>query len=253
MLYLIEDGNYLKIGFTKDIKSRMKTYQTHNPTCVLLQTKKGIKKDEATLHSLCESYRFNNEWYYNVVEVKQTFENYISIIDNEWQFMKNILDNFIKYITSHMLSDDCYKHMQYMLVKTDINYKIRDRMSDFMRSLHKTEHDRPADYNKYSRIYHIMTTSSDKWDDKLRWEIINFLYEYNYIDNEQLNIIYSKLINMLTHEELELEEQNEYCIQEAQQCLDRAMKFKETLNDSFQKYREDYKNKYDKLIKTIKN
>lgn len=58
---------------------------------------------------------------------------------------------------------------------------------------------------------------------------------------------------MLTHEELELEEQNEYRIQEAQQCLDRAMKFKETLNDSFQKYREDYKNKYDKLINTIKD
>lgn len=58
---------------------------------------------------------------------------------------------------------------------------------------------------------------------------------------------------MLTHEELELEEQNEYHIQEAQQCLNRAMKFKETLNNSFQKYREDYKNKYDKLIKTIKN
>lgn len=58
---------------------------------------------------------------------------------------------------------------------------------------------------------------------------------------------------MLTHEELELEEQNEYCIQEAQQCLDRAIKFRETLNNSFQKYREDYKNKYDKLINTIKN
>lgn len=61
MLYLIEDGNYLKIGYTKDIKSRMKTYQTHNPTCVLLQTRKEIKKDETTLHSLCEQYRFNNE------------------------------------------------------------------------------------------------------------------------------------------------------------------------------------------------
>ena len=58
---------------------------------------------------------------------------------------------------------------------------------------------------------------------------------------------------MLTHEELELEEQNEYHIQEAQQCLNRAIKFKETLNDSFQKYREDYKNKYTKLINTIKD
>lgn len=58
---------------------------------------------------------------------------------------------------------------------------------------------------------------------------------------------------MLTHEELELEEQNEHHIQEAQQVLNRAIKFKETLNDSFQKYREDYKNKYDKLINIIKD
>lgn len=58
---------------------------------------------------------------------------------------------------------------------------------------------------------------------------------------------------MLTHEELELEEQNEYHIQEAQQVLNKAIKFKETLSNSFQQYREDYKNKYDKLIKTIKN
>jgi hypothetical protein len=58
---------------------------------------------------------------------------------------------------------------------------------------------------------------------------------------------------MLTHEELELEEQNEYHIQEAQQVLNRAIKFKETLSNSFQKYREDYKNKYDKLINTIKD
>lgn len=67
-----------------------------------------------------------------------------------------------------MLKDDCYQHMEYMLLKTDISSKIQDRMYDFMRSLHKTECDRPDDYNKYSRIYHIMTTSSDKWNDKLR-------------------------------------------------------------------------------------
>ena len=58
---------------------------------------------------------------------------------------------------------------------------------------------------------------------------------------------------MLTHEELELEEQNECCIQEAQQCLDRAIKFRETLSNSFQKYREDYENKYNKLIDSIKD
>lgn len=55
---------------------------------------------------------------------------------------------------------------------------------------------------------------------------------------------------MLTYEENELEEQNESNIQQVQQVLNRAIKFKETLNNSFKEYREDYKNKYDKLINT---
>lgn len=58
---------------------------------------------------------------------------------------------------------------------------------------------------------------------------------------------------MLTHEENELAEQNESTIQQAQQVLNRSIKFRETLNNSFQEYRKDYKNKYDKLINTIKN
>ena len=39
MLYLIESGNYIKIGFSKDLdslKNRMITYKTHNPDIKLL-------------------------------------------------------------------------------------------------------------------------------------------------------------------------------------------------------------------------
>lgn len=31
MIYLIESGNFYKIGFTENLKSRMKQYTTHNP------------------------------------------------------------------------------------------------------------------------------------------------------------------------------------------------------------------------------
>lgn len=31
MLYLIRSGNYIKIGFTEDLDSRISQYETHNP------------------------------------------------------------------------------------------------------------------------------------------------------------------------------------------------------------------------------
>lgn len=43
MLYLIENGAYLKIGFTTNLQSRLKTYRTHNPNFSLLNSKDGIK------------------------------------------------------------------------------------------------------------------------------------------------------------------------------------------------------------------
>lgn len=61
MLYLIKNGEYLKIGFTNDINTRMKTYKTHSPNCTLLFTKDGDKKDEILLHKLCNEYIYDRE------------------------------------------------------------------------------------------------------------------------------------------------------------------------------------------------
>jgi predicted GIY-YIG superfamily endonuclease len=36
MLYLIESGDYYKIGTTTDIKRRMQDYRTHNPDVELI-------------------------------------------------------------------------------------------------------------------------------------------------------------------------------------------------------------------------
>lgn len=44
MIYLIESGNFYKIGFTENLKSRMKQYATHNPDCKLIDSFEGYNR-----------------------------------------------------------------------------------------------------------------------------------------------------------------------------------------------------------------
>lgn len=73
MLYLIEDRDYLKIGYTKDIDSRWKNYQLHNCYAKLITTKEGSRVEEARLHELCKPYLYKGEWYHNRQEVFDIF------------------------------------------------------------------------------------------------------------------------------------------------------------------------------------
>lgn len=61
MIYLIEDRDYLKIGYTKDIQSRLSGYKTENVYCKLLSYKEGTVKDETILHELCKDYLYIGE------------------------------------------------------------------------------------------------------------------------------------------------------------------------------------------------
>ena len=55
MLYLLEDRDYLKIGYTTNLNERMKSYKTCNCYIKLIASKPGSKKDEHRLHKLCEN------------------------------------------------------------------------------------------------------------------------------------------------------------------------------------------------------
>lgn len=66
MVYLIKSGNYLKIGYSNDVKKRLQNYTTHNPDIVLLDTIEGDESIEKMLHNLCKEFRLNNkqEWFH---------------------------------------------------------------------------------------------------------------------------------------------------------------------------------------------
>ena len=58
MLYLIKSGEYVKIGYTKDLQSRINIYKTHNPIIEIIDVIEGTRIDELYLHQLCEKYLY---------------------------------------------------------------------------------------------------------------------------------------------------------------------------------------------------
>lgn len=64
MLYLIKSSDYIKVGFTTNIKNRMKAYNTCNPDYELLDTVEGTEQDETNFHMDISKYFYRGEWFY---------------------------------------------------------------------------------------------------------------------------------------------------------------------------------------------
>jgi hypothetical protein len=82
MLYLIklkgETNTLLKIGYTKNIDKRLKTYKTHNPLIELIDIKEGSIFDESCLHNQLKEYLFDNskEWFIENDEIYNIWKSY---------------------------------------------------------------------------------------------------------------------------------------------------------------------------------
>lgn len=86
MLYLIECGDYYKIGYASDIDRRLKQYNTHNPDYIVIDTKEGDTKDEALLHRRCKEFRIKGEWFEKCADVLDAWYTYEKVID-EYTFV----------------------------------------------------------------------------------------------------------------------------------------------------------------------
>ena len=56
MLYLIESGDFYKIGYTKQLEHRVREYKIYNPCFNLVCFKEGDVVDETLLHRKCKNY-----------------------------------------------------------------------------------------------------------------------------------------------------------------------------------------------------
>lgn len=108
MIYLIESGEYYKIGYAQNVDKRMKAYNTHNPDYKLIDVMPGTTSDEAVLHELCAEYQNKLEWFNKVPEVLTIWKIYKKIpqIKQEkiQKFNKDIkqIQKQIQVITTHI-------------------------------------------------------------------------------------------------------------------------------------------------------
>lgn len=78
MLYLIKLDSYYKIGFSNDVKKRLKQLSPTHVEVELISTKFGNEQDEKTIHLLCEKFKVKNELFIIDKEVEQIFNTYTS-------------------------------------------------------------------------------------------------------------------------------------------------------------------------------
>lgn len=118
MIYLIEDRDYLKIGYAEDVNKRIKQYKTHSLYPKLIKTKIGTVEDEKNLHQLCGQYWVSGEWFKNCPEILDIFNKYEPKLD--------LLQ--IKKITCYNLSliFSCIKH-NLKLSNPDNWYRIKPK------------------------------------------------------------------------------------------------------------------------------
>lgn len=91
MIYLIESTQYYKIGFTKNINKRMKSYSTHNPDYILIDSMDGTKNEELFLHNLCKNFHYKLEWYHKN-----------DTILHIWNYYKNKIYDNTRTDTTHL-------------------------------------------------------------------------------------------------------------------------------------------------------
>lgn len=113
MIYLIETTYYnkdtkevldlLKIGYTKDIDSRVDSYYLHSPECKLLDTREGDTELESYFHSLYNKYSYpkRREWFYYSQEIVDNFQK-ISLDDKYLIDKDEYIIGFREYLRSEV-------------------------------------------------------------------------------------------------------------------------------------------------------
>lgn len=82
MIYVVESGDYFKVGFSNNPKKRISQYKTHNPDITLVATYKGDKDVEKYVHAKFRDSLYRGEWFHKFTgwedSVDTCIENYKS-------------------------------------------------------------------------------------------------------------------------------------------------------------------------------
>lgn len=76
MIYLLKSNDKLKIGYTANFATRIKSYKTYNPDIEILNMKVGEMEDEKLLHKEFQHLFLFGEWFSYSTDIINRFENY---------------------------------------------------------------------------------------------------------------------------------------------------------------------------------
>lgn len=76
MLYLVKLDAAYKIGYTKNLKSRMSSFKTSCVTVELLSWREGSMENEKELHNALKEYNIKNELYEMNDELRELFDTF---------------------------------------------------------------------------------------------------------------------------------------------------------------------------------
>lgn len=90
-VYILQCGEFFKIGVANDVNARVRALQTGNPVEIRIVFSHEIidRNVEKRLHKLFSDKRIRNEWFaltekdiYDIIEVAKSQQNYIAIRQN---------------------------------------------------------------------------------------------------------------------------------------------------------------------------
>ena len=113
MLYLIKsqgkEKSLIKIGYTKDLEQRIKTYKIHNPLVEIIDSFEGTMKEEQLLHNILKKYIIYNEWMEydpKIINTWKTYKILFSELNNLYKDQIEMLKNKNKKLQKYLLEYD---------------------------------------------------------------------------------------------------------------------------------------------------
>lgn len=124
----------LKIGYTSDLDSRLKSYESHNPNFRLLELRKGTKALEDLMHRYFSKYRYlpSKEWFYYSDEIINKFYliNKDSFLDKD--LLKRNIEKFFKHNPIKDLKEVYLENYKLEIENEKIDKKVLRRVMIYM-------------------------------------------------------------------------------------------------------------------------
>lgn len=124
MVYLVKLDSAYKIGYSKDVKNRMKSFKTSNLNVELISFREGSMRNEQELHKALIDYNLRNELYEINDDIKNLFNTFIfdSQIDYKIEIDKLKKENTKLKEDNVRLSNELEKKEQRSEIKPEQKY-----------------------------------------------------------------------------------------------------------------------------------